>query len=85
MQLVKFPWHRIYATPASLIKATNVLILDIPLSHIPAACETRIFVTHIITAGGHCNFPEEEKYLVPYRVLDLFLGTFLFGRSRGDC
>ena len=52
-QLVKFPWHGVYATPASLIRATKDVMLDISLSHIPAACETRIFVTHIVTAGGH--------------------------------
>ena len=53
MQLVKFPWPGVYATPASLIRATNDVMLDISLSHIPAACKTIIFVTHIVTAGGH--------------------------------
>ena len=53
MQLVKFPWHRVYATPASLIRATNDVMLAISLSHTLAGCETRIFVTHIVTAGGH--------------------------------
>ena len=52
-QLVKFPWRGVYATLASLIRATKDVMLDISLSHIPAACETRIFVTHIVTAGGH--------------------------------
>ena len=65
-QLVKFPWHGVYATPASLIRATKDVMLDISLSHIPAACETRIFVTHIVTAGGHWNFPE-KKCLVLHR------------------
>ena len=41
------------ATSASLIRATNDAMLDISLSHIPATRETRIFVTHIVTAGGH--------------------------------
>ena len=50
-QLVKFPWHGVYPTPASLNRATNNVMLDISLLHIPAACETRIFVTHIVTAG----------------------------------
>lgn len=53
MQLVKFPWHGVYGTPASLINATNDVMLAISLSHTPAACETRIFVTHIVTVGGH--------------------------------
>ena len=80
MKLVKVPWHGVFATPASLIRATNDVMLDISLSHIPAACETITFVTHIVTAGGHRNFPE-EKCLVPHRVLGLFLGTFLVGKS----
>ena len=41
-RLVTFPWHGVYATPESLIRATNDVMLDISLSHIPAACETRI-------------------------------------------
>ena len=53
MKLGKVPWHGVFATPASLIRATNDVMLDISLSHIPATCETRIFATHIVTAGGH--------------------------------
>ena len=53
MQLVKFPWHGVYATPASLIRGANDVMLAISLPHIPAACETIIFVTHIVTARGH--------------------------------
>lgn len=53
MQLVKFPWHGVYGTPASLIRAAYDVMLAISLSHIPAACETRIFVTHIVSARGH--------------------------------
>ena len=89
-QLVKFPWHEVYATPASLIRATNDVMLDISLSHIPATCETRIFVTHIVTAGGHWNFPQEMSCSAPaagFVPWDVFSwevppDTIV---SRGDC
>ena len=49
-QLVQFPWHGVYPTPASLIRATNDVILDISLLHTPAACETRIFlISHTLS------------------------------------
>lgn len=48
MQLVKFPWHGVYATPASLIRATNDVMLDYRFPIYPQRAKPE-FLSHTLS------------------------------------
>ena len=78
-RLVKFPWHGVYATPASLIRATNDVMLDYRFPIYPQRAKPE-FLSHTLSLLVDIETFRRKSVLFRTGCWVCSLGRF-FGRS----